>query len=159
MHGDVLSKMYTRLRRVCGSVQQRNGSGRHFGGLSLALFMREILIDPRAMGAALPSSRRLAYNVANHVSPGVETGLVVELGAGTGVVTAALLERGVAPQRLIVVERAAALAEHLRRRFPHVAVVQGDARHLRRLLKPYASDVRAVVSSLPLRSLPAGWCA
>ena len=45
------------------------------------------------------------------------TGLVVELGGGTGVITAALLARGVAPERLVVVEQSPALAAHLRQRF------------------------------------------
>ena len=163
------------LRRAAGILRDRWPAGRNLnpvglcracavplrrmrqclGDSSLALFMREILINPRAMGAAFPSSRKLAYNMARQV-PLSGAGIIVELGAGTGVVTEALLERGIAPGRLIVVERAAALAAYLRRRFPQVTVIQGDARHLGRLLGKHNPEVTAVVSSLPLRSLPDG---
>ncbi|RDK03551.1 methyltransferase [Paraburkholderia lacunae] len=80
-------------------------------------------------------------------------GLVIELGGGTGTVTQALLESGVTPERLIVVERAPAFVHHLRNRFPDVPVVHGDAARLAHFLPP---DVRidAIVSCLPLRSLP-----
>lgn len=79
-------------------------------------------------------------------------GWVIELGAGTGVVTQALLEQGVPADRLLVVEREPAFVQHLRSRFPSVHVVQGDAGHLETLLPPNAK-VAAIVSSLPLRSL------
>jgi phospholipid N-methyltransferase len=74
--------------------------------------------------------------------------------ASAGVVTAALLRRGVAGERLIVVERSRTLAAHLRRRFPQVQVIRGDAAHLADLLPADGVEVCAVVSSLPLRSLP-----
>jgi len=51
---------------------------------------------------------------------------VVEIGGGLGVLTAALLRRGVRP--LTVVERDARLARHLRKTFgSRVSVVEGDA--------------------------------
>lgn len=88
---------------------------------------------------------------------GSESGtLVVELGAGTGVVTEALLARGIPPQRLIAIERSPALANLLRERFPEVRVVCGDAAELGTLLQDAGAEARRVnvVSSLPLRSLP-----
>jgi phosphatidylethanolamine/phosphatidyl-N-methylethanolamine N-methyltransferase len=81
-------------------------------------------------------------------------GLVVELGGGTGVITAALLDHGIAPDRLIVVEKAPQLAAHLRRRFPAVRVEQGDAARLASLLGTSGPRVASVVSGLPLNSLP-----
>ena len=116
-----------------------------------ALFAREWAGGPAAIGAICPSSRRLAAQIARQVPPG--DGVVVELGGGTGAVTQALLENGVTPQRLIVVERSAAFVAHLRRRFPAVAVVRGDAARLSALL-PRDLRVDAIVSCLPLRSLP-----
>ncbi len=81
---------------------------------------------------------------------------MVELGAGTGVVTEALLARGIMPTRLFVVERSARLAAVLKERFPEVSVFCGDAARLRSLLNPDCGDPARVdvVSSLPLRSLP-----
>lgn len=116
-----------------------------------ALFVREWVGRPAAVGALCPSSRHLAREMADAVPDG--DGLVVELGGGTGAITAALLERGVAPRRLVVVERSLAFVRHLRRRFPGISIVSGDARQLERLLPPGAT-VDAIVSCLPLRTLP-----
>jgi phospholipid N-methyltransferase len=77
----------------------------------------------------------------------------VELGGGTGAVTEALLARGIPPERLVVIERAPTLAAVLRARFPRVQVVEGDAMHLTDLLRG-EEGIAAVVSGLPLRSLP-----
>jgi phosphatidylethanolamine/phosphatidyl-N-methylethanolamine N-methyltransferase len=95
--------------------------------------------------------------MARQIEPGA--GIVIELGGGTGSITRALLETGLAPHRLVVVERDRALAALLRKRFPGVKVLRGDATELRALVAPldiHAAD--AVVSSLPLLSLPKRAC-
>jgi phosphatidylethanolamine/phosphatidyl-N-methylethanolamine N-methyltransferase len=117
------------------------------------MFAREMLSQPAAVGAIWPSSERLARSIASRV-PRFGDGLVVELGGGTGAVTHALLQRGIAPGRLTVVECSPVFVRHLRARFPEVAVLQGDAADLAQLL-PRGAAVAAIVSSLPLRSLPA----
>lgn len=122
------------------------------GAASLALFTQEILANPRAMGAACPSTPALASSMAARV-PLEREGLVVELGGGTGAVTAALLERGVPSWRLVVVERSPKLAHHLRQRFAHLRVIQGDAAQLGQLLGYPRPRLSSIVSSLPLRSL------
>lgn len=119
-----------------------------------ALFMREWLAKPATVGAVWPSSRQLARQMAAQVPITDGSGIVVELGAGTGTVTHALLERGIPPDRLVVVERSPAFVRHLRVRFPHITVVLGDATHLTTLL-PSDVPIAAIVSGLPLRSLPA----
>ncbi|EIJ42322.1 phospholipid N-methyltransferase [Beggiatoa alba B18LD] len=116
------------------------------------LFAREILVNPRAMGAACPSSRHLSRALAS-MTPLQGDGVIVELGGGTGKVTEALLKHGIHPSRLIVLERSPVLAEYLRKRFPELQIIEGDAMHLCDLLgtdKP----IDAIVSGLPLRSLP-----
>ena len=122
------------------------------------LFARAAVANPRAIGAVLPSSPGLARRMAGFVDPDA-TGLVVELGAGTGVVTEALLARGIPASRLVVVELSPTLIEVLRGRFPNLAVIQGDAAGLRDLIQASgvqrATGPTAVVSSLPLRSLSA----
>lgn len=121
---------------------------------SLLLFGREILDNPRAMGAICPSSPTLARRMAQHVPSG--SGRVVELGGGTGTVTAALLEQGIDPRQLCVVERSAKLSALLRRRFPEVSIIHGDAAHMSEITGTESGQVSAVVSGLPLRSLEAG---
>lgn len=123
------------------------------GAASLALFTREIWANPRAMGAACPSAPALASGMAARV-PLERDGLVVELGGGTGAVTAALLKHGVPPWKLVVVERSPTLTHHLRQRFPQLRVIQGDAAQLSHLLGHPRPRLNSVVSSLPLRSLP-----
>ena len=56
---------------------------------------------PHRRGRAL-RARALAKN--GRISSTLPRGPIVELGPGTGPVTKALLERGVAPERLVLVE-------------------------------------------------------
>ena len=119
-----------------------------------ALFLSRWLKAPHLIGALAPSSRGLARAMAREIDPS-GTGIVVELGGGTGSITQALLERGVAPARLVVVECDRMLAAVLRKRFPGVKVMRGDAAELGSLLRTLAIDcIEAVVSSLPLLSMP-----
>ncbi len=117
-------------------------------------FLAAWLRDPLAMGAVASSSARLARQMAAQIEP--TSGCVLELGAGTGAITRALLARGVAPERLTLVERDRRLAGILHRRFPGVSVLVGDAGQLRRLIRRgQEQPVAAVVSSLPLLSMSA----
>jgi phosphatidylethanolamine/phosphatidyl-N-methylethanolamine N-methyltransferase len=116
------------------------------------LFIRELLRHPAKVGAVWPSSPQLARKMAESV-PIDGTGLVVELGAGTGAVTQALLDRGVSAERLLVIERSALFVAHLRRRFPQARVMLADATTLASFL-PKDMKVDTIVSSIPLRSLP-----
>ena len=125
-------------------------------------FLRELVAQPASVGAICASSPRLAARMAALVDA-QQPGLVVELGGGTGVITAALLAHGIAPARLVVVEQSAALADHLRRRFPDVCVLQGDAADIGHWHAsghmPVGGDgqplpVHTIVSGLPLLSIP-----
>jgi len=110
------------------------------------------LRNPRQVGAVLPSSHALARAMAAWVPVG--PGLTVELGAGTGAVTTALLASGVRPDHLVIVEKDTKLAAQLTRRFPGLQVLTGDAAHLRTLLGiAPTGTVEGVVSSLPLLSM------
>ena len=80
---------------------------------------------------------------------------MVELGPGTGAVTAALLERGVDPSRLVAIEYNNDFVGHLGTRFPGIRVVEGDAYSLEKTLALHdVGPVAAVVSSLPLFTRP-----
>lgn len=112
------------------------------------------LRNPTAIGAVLPSGRGLAAAMAAGIDPAVP-GVVVELGGGTGNITAALLDCGIAARDIVVVEREAALARMISRRFPDITVISGDAQHLQALLLHAGiGPVKAIVSGLPLVSLP-----
>ena len=117
------------------------------------LLMRAWLRNPLGVAAIAPSSLALARAMAAHVPSG--SGWTVELGGGTGSITAGILAGGVAPKTLVVVERDPMLCRRLRSRFPSVRVLQGDASQLAELLQEHAVDgpVKAVVSGLPLLSI------
>ena len=115
-------------------------------------FLSAWLRNPRQAGALLPSGSRLAQAMAEQVDPG--RGLVVELGVGTGAITRALIERGVTPEQLILVEKDPALFGEMERRFPGVVALRGDAAHLDQLLKRAGvGRPGTLVSSLPLLSM------
>lgn len=120
---------------------------------ALTLFLYEAIMHPSMVGALFPSSKRLAYSLTQQISVN-PPGLVVELGAGTGAITAALLNQKNLFHQLIVIERSVKLSNHLAHRFPELRVIQGDARQLHKIINHSTSTpVQAIVSSLPLRTL------
>ncbi|HEX5509595.1 MAG TPA: methyltransferase [Pseudolabrys sp.] len=117
-------------------------------------FIRSWIEKPLSTGAVMPSSRALARTMASYVDADAR-GPVVELGPGTGPVTEALVERGIDPARLVLVEFNPMFCRLLRTRYPAATVVQGDAYHLRRLLESFLREpAAAVVSGLPLVTKP-----
>jgi len=117
-------------------------------------FLRGWIETPRAVGAIMPTSAAVSRLMASVID--TESGLpVLELGAGTGVITKAILARGVPPHRLHVVEYSADFAEHLRRSFPRVNVVRGDAFALDATLGDDRDLVfDTVISGVPLLNFP-----
>jgi phosphatidylethanolamine/phosphatidyl-N-methylethanolamine N-methyltransferase len=117
-------------------------------------FIRSWIDKPLRTGAVMPSSKALARAMARAVNPAVP-GPVIELGPGTGPVTAALVERGVDPSRLVLVEFNPDFCRLLRTRYPTATVIQGDAYRLRRLLETSLKEpAAAIVSGLPLLTKP-----
>jgi phosphatidylethanolamine/phosphatidyl-N-methylethanolamine N-methyltransferase len=118
-------------------------------------FLRTWAGNPLLLGAVMPSGPALAAAMAAEVDP-VQPGPVVELGPGTGVMTQALLARGIAPERLFLIEYEPGFCELLRARFPGVTIIEGDAYDLRGTLGArLGAPPSAVVSSLPLITRPA----
>ena len=113
----------------------------------LALFFRGWVRDPIAVGAVAPSGRRLARSMTRAISPASR---VVELGPGTGPVTRAILERGVRPQDLVLVERGASFVQKLCRDFPEVTIICGDAAGRHSVLERFEGRTDFVISGLPL---------
>lgn len=119
-----------------------------------ARFLRSWFERPLVTGAVTPSGRVLARTMASYVDPRVP-GPVIELGPGTGPVTDALVRRGIAQDRLILVEYNPDFCRLLKRRFPKACIVQGDAYDLRETLSGVTDEKAAgVISSLPLFTKP-----
>lgn len=135
-------------------------SGHHGGEAAIDLdsirtFLRQWVRDPVKTASVTPSGRQLAQLMAAQLPPGGSR--VVEVGAGTGVFTRALLDAGIAPSQLLVVEINPHLAGFLRDRFPGVAVACADARHLDTLAAEHGllagGKLDAVVSGLGMLSM------
>ena len=119
-----------------------------------ALFLRRWVANPLQMGSVIPSSPVLCRRIAALVERKGDQ-VVLELGAGTGVVSRALLDAGVPPERLVVVEVVPDMADHLRRVLPGVNVVQGDAFELPRALPRWMhGKVGTAICGIPLVMLP-----
>jgi phosphatidylethanolamine/phosphatidyl-N-methylethanolamine N-methyltransferase len=117
-------------------------------------FIRSWFEKPLSTGAVMPSSKALARTMARYVDTEA-SGPIIELGPGTGPVTEALVQHGVDPARLVLVEFNPSFCRLLRTRYPAATVVQGDAYKLRRLLETFVREpAAAVVSGLPLVTKP-----
>ncbi len=106
------------------------------------------------MGAISPSGPELARAMAAEVDLSLP-GPIVELGPGTGALTTALIARGIAPERLVLVEYNPQFCDLLKDRWPAITVVRGDAYRLRDTLGSVVpGPLAAVVSGLPLLTRP-----
>lgn len=118
------------------------------GDVAYGDFLRGLISNPKGVSAPTPSSRALARAIASQLDM-TRDGVVLELGPGTGVVTQALLQQGVAAKRLIAIEQTGYFTDLVRMRFPSVQVVQGDALAFEDHI-PLGASVAAIVSGLPL---------
>jgi phosphatidylethanolamine/phosphatidyl-N-methylethanolamine N-methyltransferase len=139
-------RIETRIRRL----EERNGIRID----DEVRFIRTWIEKPLAIGAVTPSGRALARTMAGYIDPG-RPGPIIELGPGTGPVTAALVAQGIAPSRLVLVEFDPTFCRLLRTRYPAATVVQGDAYNLKRVLAGLLKQPAAgIVSGLPLFTKP-----
>lgn len=117
-------------------------------------FFKTWAASPLKMGAVSPTSRALAELMVEHAHPD-PAGWTLEVGPGTGVVTEALIRAGTPPERLVSVEYDRDFCRLLRKRFPGVHVIQGDALKLGETLGEFR-DIRfsAALSGIPLLMLP-----
>lgn len=112
-------------------------------------FLKALIARPKSIGAVLPSSPALGAAMARQITM---PGPVLELGPGTGAITAEILSHGVTD--LTCVEYDADFACHVRNRFPGVTVVEGDAFDLDKTLPAPHTTFAAVLSGLPLLNFP-----
>ena len=117
-------------------------------------FFKGWIDKPKAVGSIVPTSSVTARRMASVVDPG--SGLpVLEVGPGTGVITRAILARGIKSENLYAVEYSEDFVRHLEDHYPGVNVIQGDAFDLNKTL----GDKRglrfdSVISGVPLLNFP-----
>lgn len=117
-------------------------------------FFKGWIDKPRAVGSIVPTSSVTASRMASIVD--TKSGLpVLEVGPGTGVITKAILKRGVKPAALYTVEYSHDFVTHLRRNYPGVNVIEGDGFNLDDTLGDMRDTVfDSVVSGVPLLNFP-----
>ena len=128
-------------------IQAAQAEPRSYG---LSLFLRRWLANPLQMGSIVPSSPALCRRIVAQVRRAPDE-WVIELGAGTGVVSRALVAGGIPHSRIILVEIERKLAGHLRETMPGTDVIEGDARALPELI-PLSRHGRVgtVICGIPL---------
>jgi len=117
-------------------------------------FFRSWVANPLRVAAVAPSGDSLSRLMTEEISP--SDGPVLELGPGTGAFTRALLDRGVDENDLTLVEYGSDFARLLQFRFPRARVLWMDASQLASHELFQGATVGAVVSGLPLLSMPPG---
>ncbi len=119
-------------------------------------FAKSMKEDPKRIGALKPSSQGLARMMAAQVDQRLD-GKILELGPGTGSITAGLLAAGVPEERLILLEMGSEFCSLLGDRFPGAKIVQGDAFDLKNFARDHLdAPLAAIVSGLPLFNHEAG---
>lgn len=118
------------------------------------LMMKKFFQKGRSIASFAPSSKYMARSVVNGIDFD-NARCIVELGAGTGPITAEIVRRLRPQTKLLVIELDPDLCARLQSRFPQVDVVQGDACQFDKLLADRGFDrVDHVCSGLPLPSFP-----
>ncbi len=123
------------------------------------LFLRKFLRGGGAIASIWPSSKSLARASVSEVDFD-RAKVIVELGAGTGPITEAVVARLKPHTKFIAIERDADFAKILRQRFAgatNFEIVHADVRELDAILKARKiTQVDYFVSGLPTPSLPVG---
>jgi phosphatidylethanolamine/phosphatidyl-N-methylethanolamine N-methyltransferase len=120
------------------------------------LFLGQAIRNYRTAGTFTQSRPALARAIVDAVGDVADGQVLLELGPGTGVVTRELIRR-FPRARVVAVEVLEAFASRLEQAMPEVTLVRGCASQLNAHLAALGidpEDVAAVVSGLPMLSLP-----
>jgi phospholipid N-methyltransferase len=119
------------------------------------LFLREALRSVRSVASLVPSSGPLCRAMLANIDFAAAR-TIVELGPGTGAVTAEILARMRPDARIYAVEINPVFVAHIRSTFHdrRLVVIEGSATHLSHDSGLRPGSVNAVVSSLGLSCMP-----
>lgn len=127
------------------------------GGPDWWLMMRAFLTQGKKIASCAPSSIAMARKMIDGIDWD-SAKCIVELGAGTGPITAQLVKRLKPHTRAVVIELDPTLCGRLRERFhgvPNLDVIEGDATQFDKYLAERGlPQVDHVLSGLPLPSFP-----
>ena len=114
-------------------------------------FFKSYFSRPNVIGSIAPSSSRLSRLMASYIED-PSNDIVIELGAGTGVVTSAILNRGINLDKLFVIEFDTNLFNMLIERFPNVSNIYNiDAGEMaNHLPSQILGKVDSIICTIPL---------
>lgn len=127
---------------------------------SLLVFLNQVVGQWQKTGAVLPSSRYLARAITSIIEPRAEAfgpRRILEVGAGTGVFTAAIVRRMGPDDKLVVYEMNADLARVLRARCRHDKRWRHLDIEVREMVFPEGTageSYDAVICGLPFNNFP-----
>jgi phosphatidylethanolamine/phosphatidyl-N-methylethanolamine N-methyltransferase len=118
------------------------------------IFLKGMISSPDTVGSIIPTSRVTARCMADQIDTSSKLP-VLELGPGTGVITKAILNRGIDPKDLYCVEYSDEFTRRLKIMLPDVNIINGDAFDLDNVL----GDMRnakfdTIITSMPLLNFP-----
>ncbi len=113
--------------------------------------LARFLKSPRTIGSIAPSSAALGRALSEKIPLGCSQN-VLELGAGTGPITAQILRRLPSSELLTCMEVDKKMCSHFRALYPDVNLLEKDCREIGEIFA--GRDIANIVSSLPYRSLP-----
>lgn len=114
-------------------------------------FFMQYLRNPKEIGAIAPSSAALGAAITREIVP--SDAPVIELGPGTGTLTRSILERGIAPRDLTLIESNPDFIPLLERNFPETRVLCMNAAKLSTIELFSGRKAGAVVSGIPFLML------
>lgn len=120
----------------------------------VSLFLRRWVAHPFRVAAVLPSSDAFCSLVARHAVRSPDE-IVVEVGAGTGAISQALITAGLPQSNLLMIELDDEMSRMLQARFPGANVVLGDAKAPAEVIpQDWHGRITTCVSGLPLLQFP-----
>lgn len=116
-----------------------------------ALFLKTWLKHPKQMGTLAPVSGKLAQEGVSFLPM---DGRILEIGAGTGRLTRAMIRRNIPLSHIMALELDPNCCRFLEQTLPGLRVVQGDAVNSHDYLpKEWGGQVDAILSSIPFMYL------
>ena len=113
-------------------------------------FLRTFIKKPKEVSAFIPTLRRVAESIVNHIP--LSANLVVEYGPGNGVVTKKILEHLAPGSKVIAIEILDEFVDVLKKiNDPRLKVVKGNV--LQKSLDLSEESVDVILSSIPLSRL------
>lgn len=120
---------------------------------SRSIFLKKFITEPTKIGSCTPSSHYLTRKMLSHVD-WTKARTIVELGAGTGVFTASILQHKRPDSSFLVIEQDPVMRADLKHRFP-ACLYGNQAEDLSYLLKAKGlKQADYIISGLPFMVLP-----